>query len=92
MSSININHNTTTISTDDDSMLSITEKGAIKIGNGMYLDELGNPLEIEPKEKYRGALRFNEEKGILQYCDGTRWRDINGQYKQVSEIVWSLLF
>ena len=92
MAAINLDHEEGIIYTDGDGLLKITEKGAIVLGKGTYLDEMGNPAEIPVKEEYKGALRYNEDKGILQYCDGLKWRDINGQYKQISQIVWSLLF
>lgn len=89
---INLNHKTSTISTDDDTLLFLTDKGAVKVGDGTYLDELGNSQEIEPNENYKGAIRFNEDHQCLQQCDGKKWKDINGYYKQTSGIVWSLLF
>ena len=57
-----------------------------------YLDELGNSQEIEPNQNYKGAIRFNEDHQCLQLCDGYKWKDINGHYKQTSGIVYSLLF
>ena len=42
MTSININHTKGTISTNDNSMLTIQTDGAVKIGNGTYLRELDN--------------------------------------------------
>lgn len=90
--SININHKTTTIVTDNDELLQIANKGAIIISDGTYLNESKEEIEIKPLKEYEGALRYNKEKGIMQYCDGIKWRDINGDYKKTSEIVWSLLF
>ena len=90
--SIDINHKTSTITTDDDTLLQITVNGAVRIGDGTYLDELGNSQEIEPNENYKGAIRFNEDHQCLQLCDGYKWKDINGHYKQTSNLVWSLLF
>lgn len=91
--SVNINHNDSIISSSNDDLLCITQKGAIKIGDGTYLDELDKNVKmIEPNEKYKGALRYNKELGLLQYCDGIRWRNIDGKYKQTSNIVYSLLF
>lgn len=89
---ININHKDSTIITDDDTLIQITDKGALKVGDGTYLDELGNSQEIEPNENYKGAIRFNEDHQCLQLCDGYKWKDINGRYKQTSGIVYSLLF
>lgn len=90
--SIDINHKTSTITTDDDTLLQVTVNGAVRIGDGTYLDELGNSQEIEPNENYKGAIRFNEDHQCLQLCDGYKWKDINGHYKQTSNLVWSLLF
>jgi hypothetical protein len=92
MTAINIDHNKGIISTEDDSILKLGEKGAIQLGDGTYLDELGNSTTITIKEAYRGALRYNAEKGCLQVCDGTQWKDILGKYKQSSKIIWSLIF
>ena len=67
---ININHKNSTIITDDDTLIQITDKGALKVGDGTYLDELGNSQEIEPNQNYKGAIRFNEDHQCLQLCDG----------------------
>lgn len=92
MTSINIDHNKGIISTESDSILYIADKGAVKIGDGTYLDELGNSREIEARKDYIGAMRYNKDRGCLQICDGTKWKDVLGHYKQTSNIVWSLLF
>lgn len=92
MTSINIDHKTSTITTDNDTILNLSEKGAIKIGQGTYLDELGNSQEIEAREQYIGAMRYNTDRNCLQICDGKKWKDVLGHYKQTSNIVWSLLF
>ena len=89
---ININHKNSTIITDDDTLIQITDKGALKVGDGTYLDELGNSQEIEPNQNYKGAIRFNEDHQFLQLCYFYKWKDINGHYKQTSGIVYSLLF
>lgn len=92
MTSINIDHKKGIISTDDDTILYLSDKGAIKIGQGTYLDELGNSQEIEAREQYIGAMRYNTDRNCLQICDGKKWKDVLGHYKQTSNIVWSLLF
>ena len=89
---ININHKNSTIITDDDTLIQITDKGALKVGDGTYLDELGNSQEIEPNQNYKGAIRFNEDHQCLQLSYCYKWKDINGHYKQTSGIVYSLLF
>ena len=69
------------------------EIGAVKIGNGTYLRELDNKnIDISIRNEYKGAIRYNDDRGCLQVCDGTRWKDIKGYYKQTSNLVWSLLF
>lgn len=88
---ININHKENIISVKDE-LLKISTTGAVKIGNGKYLNELDDISEIEPSDDYKGALRYNEDLGLMEYCDGKQWRTINGQYKQTSNIVYSLLF
>lgn len=92
MAAINIDHKNGIISTDKDNLLYVTKNGAIRLGNGIYLDELGNSQEIEPKQEYIGAIRYNNDRTCLQVCDGTSWKDINGQYKSTSNIIWSLIF
>ena len=92
MTAININHKTATIKTSDDTPLSIQVKGGIKIGDGTYLNEDGEAEEYAVKEQYKGVIRYNPENDCLQVCDGSTWLHINGQYKQTSDIVWSLLF
>lgn len=93
MTSININHTKGTISTNDNSMLTIQTDGAVKIGNGTYLRELDNKnIDISIRNEYKGAIRYNDDRGCLQVCDGTHWKDIKGYYKQTSNLVWSLLF
>jgi len=93
MTAINLDHKTSTISTDDNAVLQLQTTGGVKIGTGLYLDELdGEVKEIEVQAAYKGAIRYNDENGCLQYCDGTKWININGRYNQTSNIVWSLLF
>lgn len=93
MSAINIDHKTGTIQNSDDSVLQLQQTGGVKIGDGTYLDELGNITEIDvTNEDYKGVLRYNNDKACLQYSDGRQWIDINGQYKQTSDIIWALLF
>ena len=92
MASINIDHKNGLISTETDNILYLANKGAIKIGDGTYLDELGNSQEIQINEHYIGVMRYNVDGGCLQICDGKKWKDVLGQYKQTSNIVWSLLF
>lgn len=92
MTAININHKNGIISTDDDSVITLGVKGAVKLGNGTYLDELGELQEIDPSQEYEGVIRYNSDRGCLQVCDGSQWKDVLGQYKQTSNIVWSLLF
>ena len=92
MTAININHKTATIETDDDKALTLQIKGGIKIGDGTYLSEDNEKEEYEIQESYKGVIRYNSDNDCLQVCDGTTWRNINGQYKQTSDIVWSLLF
>jgi hypothetical protein len=92
MGAINLNHNTSTISTGDTTPLGLQVKGGIKIGEGTYLNEDNEVEDFEIQESYKGALRYNSDLGCLQVCDGKTWNSINGQYKYTSDIVWSLLF
>lgn len=87
MASINIDHNQGVIFTDEDKIIKVGNKGAIQLGSGDYLDENSNGLE-----DYKGAIRYNIERECLQVCNGEYWKDIKGEHKQTSHIVWSLLF
>jgi hypothetical protein len=88
MASINIDNKNGTIFTSEDKIVKIGEKGALQLGSGEYLEE----ENVESLSNYAGAMRFNAERKCLQVCDGEVWRDVKGQYKQTSNIVWSLLF
>ena len=88
MASINIDNKKGIIFTDVDKIVKIGNKGALQLGTGEYLNE----DNVESLSDYEGALRYNKERKCLQMCDGVRWKDIKGQYKQTSHIVWSLLF
>lgn len=92
MTSINIDHSKGLITTNSDSVLNIMETGAVRIGDGTYLDEMENAQELPINEEMRGALRYNKDRKCLQVCDGRVWNDVNGRYKQTSNITWSLLF
>ena len=90
--SININHADGIIQTRNDKVLTLMNKGAIKIGDGTYLDELGDKQDYDINKDMVGALRYNAERKCLQVCDGRVWNDVNGKYKQKSNIIWSLMF
>lgn len=88
MASINIDNKNGLIFTDEDKIVKIGNKGALQLGSGEYLNE----ENCELLSDYEGALRYNSERQCLQVCDGIRWKDVKGHYKQTSNIVWSLLF
>lgn len=88
MVAINLDHNKGMISTNDDSIIKIGDRGAIQLGTGEYLEEESDVTIAD----LVGAIRYNVERKCLQVCDGKIWRDVKGQYKQTSHIVWSLLF
>lgn len=88
MTSINIDNKNGIILTDEDKIVKIADKGALQLGSGEYLSE-NNDISLE---NYEGALRYNKERKCLQVCDGSVWRDVKGEYKQTSHIIWSLLF
>ena len=56
MGAININHNEGSITTDNDTVLTITENGGVKIGDGTYL----NDSDIVD-ESYKGVIRYNKD-------------------------------
>ena len=88
MAAINIDNKNGIIFTNNDEIVKIGNKGALQLGCGEYLDE----EDSEIMKKCEGAMRYNSERKCLQVCDGERWKDIRGRYKQTSNIVWSLLF
>lgn len=92
MGAININHNEGTITTDNDVVLEITDNGGVKIGNGSYLDELGNPQYTEINEDYQGVIRYNKSTGTVQYCDGYSWKDFSYGVDKTPGIIWAITF
>lgn len=92
MSGINIDHNKGSITITEDTVLQITENGAVKIGDGTYLDELGNPQAISVDESYEGAIKYNKNKGCIQYCDGKSWKDFSSGVDETPGIIWSITF
>ena len=92
MGAININHNEGSISTDNDTLLKVMEHGAIKLGEGDYLSELGNLQSGEIEESYEGAIRYNKNKGTLQYSDGVSWKDFADGKDETPGIIWAITF
>ena len=92
MSAININHNEGSITTDNDRVLQITENGGVKIGNGTYLSELSNPQSNYVEESYKGVIRYNDERGVIQYCDGASWKDFSYGVEETPGIIWAITF
>lgn len=92
MGAININHNDGSIITDEDMVLQISDNGAVKIGNGTYLDELGNPQTIRINSSYEGAIKYNKNTGTIQYCDGTSWKDFAYGIDETPGIIWAITF
>lgn len=92
MTAININHKEGTITTDNDQVLQITKNGAVKIGDGNYLEELNVPEYESPNEEYKGVIRYNPTTKCLQYCDGFHWKDFSYDVDETPGIIWSLTF
>lgn len=65
MSAININHDTETITTENDTILNIGAKGGIKLGDGTNVNPVGN----------KGVLRFDTVNDKLQVSNGVDWQD-----------------
>ena len=61
MTAININHKTGTIINTEDTVLTLQEKGGVKIGDGTYLDELGK-LEFDILERNNHVKEINSKK------------------------------
>jgi len=92
MGAININHNNGSIVTDEDLILQITENGAVKIGDGTYLSEMGNPQTIGIDQTYEGAIKYNKNTGTIQYCDGKSWKDFSYGVEETPGIIWAITF
>lgn len=89
--SININNHKSTIETNDKKVfLTLGNNGAIKLGSGINLPEADDDNIID----YKGVLRYNQEMGTVEYCDGESWRTIStdDSVENNSTIMWSLLF
>lgn len=92
MAAININHNEGTITTDNDKVLQITDNGGVKIGNGSFLNELENPQSGVVLSEYEGVIRYNKNKGTIQYCDGSAWKDFSYNTDETPGIIWAITF
>jgi len=90
-SSINILHPQSgmSIGGDDKKYIQLSINGGVKVGTGKNL-----PEDIETNIlEYTGAIRFNEKKNTLQFCDGTRWVDFILDSNDIKpSIVYSMIF
>lgn len=91
MTGININHNESRISANDDNILRLADKGAVKIGNGKYLADNEN-IEIAPSNTYEGCIRYNEEDKCLELCNGYNWIPLGGTLLVDDSIIWGMIF
>ena len=92
MAAINLNHNEGSITIDNDKVLQITKNGAVRIGNGNFMEEI-NPSNLTTILKdYEGVIRYNENTHTIQYCDGYSWIDFGTVADKSSGIIWSLTF
>lgn len=92
--SINFNHSDSSITVSDSECLLLSVNGSVKIGNGNNAPEdIINNKDIITMKEYEGTLRFNEETSRLEYCDGTKWMQIQTTSdKDETLTVYSLLF
>jgi len=87
MGAININHNEGSITTDNDTVLTITENGGVKIGDGSYL----NDSDIVD-ESYKGVIRYNKDTDSIQYHNGVTWKNFSNDVEETPGIIWSITF
>ncbi len=82
--SINLNHETSTIYTNGDSILSLTTQGAIRIGNGKNFESLAS--------SFPGIVRYNEDINEMQISDGTNWVKLGSPVDAITSFVWAIVF
>ena len=72
--SININHSTGSIISNDGSYITVGDDSAVKIGFGTSISN-GNidNKNSEILAEYAGAIRINKTTNKLEYCNGTTW-------------------
>ena len=93
-SSININHSTTSITTSVGSCIELSKNGVVKIGKGInVIDTTNNIKDATPLDEYEGALRYNESKSCIEYCDGKQWIELSSTpIDDQTQMVYSVLF
>lgn len=82
--SINLNHETSTIYTNNDQILTLTTDGAIRVGNGKNFETLA----IE----FPGIIRYNEDLHEMQISDGTNWVKLGSPVDPATAFVWGIVF
>lgn len=79
---INLDHDSATISTNSDGILSLTRNGAILIGDGT------NIIASEAA----GAIRYNKLLKQMEISDGTEWKLLGKTISAGESIIYAIIF
>ncbi len=79
--SINLDHDSATIYTNSDGILSLTKNGAILIGDG---------ANVTPE--VAGAIRYNRTLGQMEMSDGTEWKLLGTTISAGESIIYAIIF
>ena len=80
--SINLNHDTATILTNEDAILNLTEKGAVYLGSGD---------NVLPTDK-AGMLCYDANQKIVKISDGQTWKQLGQPIDPSISIVYAIVF
>lgn len=79
---INLDHDSATIYTNSDGVLSLTRNGAVLIGDGT------NVVASE----VAGAIRYNRTLGQMEMSDGTEWKLLGKTISTGESIIYAIIF
>lgn len=92
--SLNIDHSTQSIISNDGTAISIAPSGSVQIGSGVTSEEDSVQSNVGTNLlEYSGCLRFNSDTRKLEYCDGSKWVEIiDEDIDEDNSFVYSSLF
>lgn len=92
--SVNINHSSSGILSNDGSYVKVGENSAIKVGFGTSISNGNIDNFNEPILKnYAGAIRINKTTNKLEYCNGSTWVEfVTKQDGEDVPFVYSVIF
>lgn len=86
--SININHNTATITASDDKVVRIGVHGALRVGDGNEINS--------SDESYAGSIRFKKSTTFsdssYEMHNGTQWQKLVQPADPLNAIIYSIIF